>query len=900
MRLHRLELSAFLAYGGTETIDFDALSESGFFLIHGQTGAGKTSLLDAIAFAIYGELPGARRGVKSIRSDHAAPETSTFVSLDATVGTQRLRIRRNPEYLRPVKRGTGTTTEKAAVAVERWTGSDWEPLTSSAQEAASHIRGWIGLGADQFFRLALIPQGAFANFLNASSKDRGDILKELFKDDLVVFERVERFFRDSLDAAERDLRSADQGLEVERARVAEVLSDSGIAADAVVDGDWIRACIAAEDAAVATAQAQRDALKSQWDLAIAEESQADAAIKASEQYRKAEAASRDAAAGLAAYRERIADLVATVIEDVDGSLELAEAKARAALAEAQKRNASASELSAKRRELSDDVALLEENQAQADALQSAIAAEAPRREQLKTDAAAGVSAAGDLAEAGLAASACKSRVDVASRRDAIAKVVDAERAALAAVDHRVAQAEEALGHAEAARNRSHAALLAALLEPGHPCPVCGSTEHPTPESSEASLAADAAVTDARQHLDREREAKAAAASAFNRSDAQWAQLVEQLGEFGTADLEDLRAALDRAEAVRVQIEAVVAAAQAAATALVELDEAHSKRVDALAGLGVLRSGLESRRATHAAEVASLEQSLGIAAGAALEVVDASAFLAEAERIAGLRAEGRRLAEAGQRARAALEALGGITTGDLPNLAELQERRQSLERILRTAETTLDNGTRVVTKLQERLEAFEIASARLANARAKRDELAAIAKPVNGEGMSRTKLTQYFLAARLRQVLERANSRLRRMTDDRFEFVFDKDAKGAGYKSLEIAVLDAWNGAQRAVSTLSGGETFTASLALALGLADIVQSEAGGTALDSLFIDEGFGTLSPDFLNRVIQDLDQLRAGGRLVGIISHVDDLKARIPMQLEVRKSSTGSTVVPSVGELD
>jgi exonuclease SbcC len=199
-----------------------------------------------------------------------------------------------------------------------------------------------------------------------------------------------------------------------------------------------------------------------------------------------------------------------------------------------------------------------------------------------------------------------------------------------------------------------------------------------------------------------------------------------------------------------------------------------------------------------------------------------------------------------------------------------------------------------------MEAFERAAVHQETAATKRVELAAIARPVNGEGPSRTKLTQYFLAARLRQVLERANSRLRRMTDDRFEFVFDAEAKGAGYKSLEIAVLDAWNGAQRAVSSLSGGETFTASLALALGLADIVQSEAGGTALDSLFIDEGFGTLSPDFLNRVIQDLDRLRAGGRLVGIISHVDDLKARIPMQLEVRKSSTGSTVAPVIGELD
>jgi exonuclease SbcC len=900
MRLHQLQLSAFLAYGGTETVDFDALSEAGFFLIHGQTGAGKTALLDAIAFAIYGELPGARKGVKSIRSDHAAVETPTFVLLDATVGSQRLRIRRNPEYLRPARRGGGTTTEKAAVSIERWTGSDWEPLTASAQEAGVHIRGWIGLGADQFFRLALIPQGAFANFLNASSKARAEILEELFKDDLVVFGRVERFFRDALDVAEKELRLADQGIGVERARVAEVLSEAGVAADAVLDAAWIRERIDAEQTAVEETRSQRDSAKARHDIDAAEQSRAEAAITASEKYQQAKAAVGRAADALDAYRLRIAGFTTQDADTFDASLEQAEAAARERVAEALRRNASSAGLADARRALRDDLETLADNHRMLDALQASIAADLPRRQQFQVDANAGVNAAQGLADATLEVSACQQRVDAATVRDAAATTLATCRAELTAADLRLAEAEAHLHDTERARNRSHAVVLAALLQPGEPCPVCGSTQHPAPESGEESQAADDAVQAAQLLLAQARDAQAKAAGAFHRADATWSQVVAQLGASGDVALGDLVAARDAARSLQVGIAAVVEAAQGAAAALAELEEAHALRKVQAEELQAQRARLELTKAEHAAEVATLEQSLGIGPDEELVSADAGPLQSEVDRIVALRAEGRVLAEAAQRAQGALEALGEVTTGELPNLAELQARRAESELALRDVEAALTNRTRVVARLLERMEAFERAAVHQETAAAKRVELAAIARPVNGEGPSRTKLTQYFLAARLRQVLERANSRLRRMTDDRFEFVFDAEAKGAGYKSLEIAVLDAWNGAQRAVSSLSGGETFTASLALALGLADIVQSEAGGTALDSLFIDEGFGTLSPDFLNRVIQDLDRLRAGGRLVGIISHVDDLKARIPMQLEVRKSSTGSTVAPVIGELD
>ncbi|MHB0929614.1 MAG: AAA family ATPase, partial [Candidatus Nanopelagicales bacterium] len=244
MRLHSLEISGFLAYGEQERVDFESLSDAGFFLIHGETGAGKTALLDAIAFALYGQLPGARKGVKSIRSSHAASETPTYVVLDATVGSQRLRIRRTPAYLRPKARGVGSTESKASVEVERWNGASFEPGPTSAQDANIYIRDWIGFGPDQFFRLALIPQGQFADFLHSSSKDRKELLKELFKEDHAVFGRIEDFFKNELRTADEGLRAAGVELDKQRARIAQVLGDA--VEEGEVDGlAWIDARVTA-------------------------------------------------------------------------------------------------------------------------------------------------------------------------------------------------------------------------------------------------------------------------------------------------------------------------------------------------------------------------------------------------------------------------------------------------------------------------------------------------------------------------------------------------------------------------------------------------------------------------------------------------------------------------------
>ena len=180
MRLHRLEVAAFGPFSGTEEIDFDALSDAGLFLIQGRTGAGKTSILDAVCFALYGQVPGVRNAVKGLRSDHAAPGAGPRVVLETTIRGRRLRVTRSPAWERPKLRGSGTTTEHAKVILEEFERGGWTGLTTRLDEAGDLISRLLGMNAAQFCQVALLPQGEFATFLRAGDDQRRELLSKLF------------------------------------------------------------------------------------------------------------------------------------------------------------------------------------------------------------------------------------------------------------------------------------------------------------------------------------------------------------------------------------------------------------------------------------------------------------------------------------------------------------------------------------------------------------------------------------------------------------------------------------------------------------------------------------------------------------------------------------------------
>ncbi|MSZ77163.1 MAG: AAA family ATPase, partial [Actinobacteria bacterium] len=219
MRLHSLEVTAFGPFPGTVAVDFDELSEAGLFLLSGATGAGKTSVLDAVCFALYGDVPGERGSAKRLRCDQAAPGTAPQVRLEATLSGRRFRIVRSPAWERPKRRGTGTTTQQASVTISERVGGEWQPLSSRLDETGHLVSGLVGMNLTQFTQVAMLPQGRFQAFLRARSEERHQLLQQVFRTSR--FEDVERWLRERRIALRRRADDADHGLALLVSRICE-------------------------------------------------------------------------------------------------------------------------------------------------------------------------------------------------------------------------------------------------------------------------------------------------------------------------------------------------------------------------------------------------------------------------------------------------------------------------------------------------------------------------------------------------------------------------------------------------------------------------------------------------------------------------------------------------------
>ncbi|HEU4703022.1 MAG TPA: SMC family ATPase, partial [Conexibacter sp.] len=502
MRLHRLRVAAFQAFAGAEEVDFDALSDAGLFLLHGDTGAGKTTLLDAVAFALYGQVPGARAKDARLRSDHADPGTRTEVELEVTLRERRLRIVRRPPQERPKLRGEGFTREGHACTVEQLDAAtgEWTVLAARPDEAKHELDALLGMSCDQFCQVVLLPQGEFATFLRADSGERQAVLERLFGTDR--FARVEHWLTDRRKAAWADLRAAEQGVRELGARVAEVAGEPA-PEDTDLFAEWVVGLgVRAQAELVSAADARR--------AAAAERAQAEAALAEGRAAAERRARHAEAVAELARWqsrrpeRERAAEQLAAarratplatllrrrLAPDTDmlgaerhsspEALRAQAAEARseagaldalvaveAALAEADEQSAalarSAEEAGARGRAAASAVEQAAHEQAALDATVTAAREAAARAERLQTEA-----------------QAARHRAEHAAERDRLtAERERADQRRRTAVDAEQA-AHSAWLDLREQRLAGMAAELAADLQPGEPCSVCGSTEHPAP------------------------------------------------------------------------------------------------------------------------------------------------------------------------------------------------------------------------------------------------------------------------------------------------------------------------------------------------------------------------------------------------------------------------------------
>ncbi|ROQ99261.1 exonuclease SbcC [Streptomyces sp. 2132.2] len=994
MRLHRLRITAFGPFAEPQEIDFDALSGAGIFLLHGPTGAGKTSVLDAVCYALYGSVPGPRQAPgTSLRSDHADAGTPTEVTLELTAGGRRLEITRRPEQDRPKKRGSGTTKDKAQSWLREYDGERWQALSRSHQEIGEEIEQLLGMSREQFCQVVLLPQGEFAKFLRADEAARGRLLGRLF--DTRRFAAVEQLLAERRRAAEAKVRAGDEKVLAAAQRLAQAAGDS---ADLRAwplpghqPGDPGLAGAVRAWAAVARCSARERLTVAEYALAAVEGRHAAARRAADEereldrlQRRHAETVRRSALlAGAEPERERVRALLDRARRGalVAPALELrgaasaahlsaahAETAARAQLPPALA-EAGTEQLSAVEQRLREDLGALgaaqrsEQRSAEIGRERATLEREARDAEEQLRDSAdwlAGWDAtrtalaervdaaqqAATLAEqlAGRLEPA-RLHLNAARRRDALD--ADAERAEgelLSAREESTAARERWLELKEA-RLRGIAAELAEALVAGQACTVCGSAEHPAPARPAPGHVDRAAEDSAHARYERAEERRAAVERKLAALQEARAEAEAAAGEATTAELLALTADLSSRHAAA---HAAAAGLHTARERLAGAEREHavrsSDRLDAerrAAGRASRREALDQEQAALEAELALVRDGAPTVAARARTLEDrvrmvtaAAAALRRAEDTAArLKEADAQLADAAFKAgfdtvdaaadavlpdyeRSALQrrldtwqaeeamladrlgesdtALAATRPPAAPDAAEAYEARAAAK--LRTAGSSVDAARlrcAELDRLSRQVDQELRALGPLREAYDRVARLAALTAGTSADNERKMRLEAYVLAARLEQVAAAATVRLLRMSGGRYTLVHsDAKASGRGRSGLGLHVVDAWTGSERDTATLSGGETFFASLALALGLADVVTDEAGGMRLDTLFIDEGFGSLDDQALDEVLDVLDSLRERDRSVGIVSHVADLRTRVQAQLEIVKQRGGSLV--------
>ncbi|WP_022882940.1 AAA family ATPase [Gryllotalpicola ginsengisoli] len=900
MRINRVSMTGFGPFKTTQSVDFDAFADDGIFLIGGKTGAGKSTILDAICFALYGTVPryeGQAAAQTRLRSDHCAPEDPTRVELEFTVGEQRYLVRRSPEYERPKTRGDGFTTQKAeAELFQQGPDGGWVGLEAQLRTVGVRLAQIVQLSQEQFLQVILLAQNRFQEFLLARSEDRQSLLRTLFG--------TRRF--DDYDAAlqerRRELEAAltrGQGEVDSLARQLGALLEQPetLPTDARAAVAWMSSAVDGHRERLTAAEAEAARADGAWQTARAEHDRL-AEVHGRQQRRAAALARREELAQAGADLEReVLDALAAAAAHVgpQGSLD----EAAGALAELAGSLSGAVQTERTLPERERAVAAAEARREKtAELIRQAREHAVEWEAQLRALEPQLDEATAQAADEGAALEALRAITPVLEALTAAVAVgaaaEEAQRRELEGGKARTA-ASAALDELRERRLDGHAAELAAALVEGEPCPVCGSTQHPAkaswsgePVTEDDLAAAEAAL----------QQAEAEAKSLSRRAADARAKLAELQGAAAGHTLETATAAKAAAEARLTDARAAAARAaelRARRTKLTAQFEGHDAELERLtaesdaasAELASARTSLDQARQTVAAARGDFD-----AASARAGAVDES-----------LRAV-RRLATRRQEHEAALAGVEAtLAEAELQELpdepVELTEVRRLLAEASVARDSTRDTRTTLATRLETAtgyLEAARAAHERSAELAERYEVVRRLAATVHGQppNTRAMRLESFVLAAELEEIVQAANARLAQMTGGRYllEHSDERAARGA-QSGLGLAILDQHTGLARPTPSLSGGETFLASLALALGLAEVVTGRAGGVRLDTLFIDEGFGSLDSETLEIAMGTLDSLRAGGRTIGLISHVEAMKEQIPAKLQVEVADGGWSVI-------
>lgn len=1016
-----LTIEAFGPYRDSVTLDFNELQDHSMFLIAGPTGAGKTSILDAMVYALYGEPSGEVRKTDAIRSDFAEPHRMTRVDFSFAIGDAQYRVERLPKQMVAKKRGTGMREQNASATVYEMKDGEWKVIATSAAAIRDTIQQIIGFRKDQFLQVVLLPQGEFRKLLVASTSEREELLHTLFRTEL--YRKLQEALKTAYDEAKAGIEEnltkqttfiqsiprdgATPMVTIEHVR--ELLANRGSHRDALaIDRDE-----------AVTVVEQFNVLRNQWSLynqaqqSLTEATSKFDIVKAREtervnlsekvqflnslapthelykQYIEKQAVLKTLEQALSDAEERVK--LATqheascleVYSGLEGQAESIQAK-RTTLAQFQQQSKKFDELDVLKKEFSTLYSHLEELDCKKS--EDALVKQRELVKTLEADLEALRKQLQDnnkfLEDTPIIQEQLNDLHRYSELLEEISKVqkeIDDKGQTLASLDETVQVAKVHLERLEHLMQEGRAFELVHLLVDNEPCPVCGSTEHPQlaakpeiyptkDEIEEARTARDVALQKQASEVGQQKTLVTRLDELTKQVDAQVSRLKLSIDGFSERNFvsaqQNLLAKMERLTALRGKSELLSKTIadneqklKVARDKLATLELAHNEllknlhdleirissvqaNIDALSKtlpttniaawqkrlesldsditvydeqvkvgktnldaareqLNAKRGRLETLSSQVKEETKNLNlmyknytQSLQTISLAEDDFVEA---LRDIKEIENYRTQLHALDEAFNKAQAVYDAaLKASETVVKPSdtvsdeiYATAVEHRDTLVGNL----AAWDKETKHIEITLNSLEELETA---MGEAREQVKFLSRLNDLANGgeQGFKNVTFERYVLGTILDEVVYAANLRLQKMSRNRYSLErSDYTGGGRGKQGLDLAVMDAFTGQSRPANTLSGGETFLASMALALGLADVIQSYAGGIHMDTMFIDEGFGTLDPDTLELAMETLVQLQSSGRLIGMISHVPELKSRIPAHLEVIRGDDGST---------
>lgn len=1016
-----LTIEAFGPYRDSVTLDFNELQNHSMFLISGPTGAGKTSILDAMVYALYGEPSGEVRKTDAIRSDFAEPQHMTRVDFSFAIGEAQYRVERLPKQLVAKKRGTGMREQNASATVYEMKDGEWKVIATSAAAIRDTIQRIIGFRKDQFLQVVLLPQGEFRKLLVASTSEREELLHTLFRTEL--YRRLQDALKSAYDEAKLGI---EENITKQSALLQSILHDEEIPVltiehvrELLKDREPHRETLVVErDKAVAVVD-QFNALRNEWALynqvqqSLIKATNKLDLVKEREKERSSLHEKVQFLTGLTPSYELYKQLgdkqavlktLKTALSDAKKSVEVAtqhESKCtedyevlashaetiqakRTALAQLRQQSEKFDELALLNQELTTLKSKLEtqdreKSEAKLQAQHKLVADLEAKLVEVRKQFQANSKALESIPHIQEQLSQLQRYSELLSEKQKAQNDIDAKEESLATLDESVKNSTVQLERLEHLMAEGRAFELVHLVVDNEPCPVCGSIEHPQLASKPELYPTKEEVEEARAVRDGALQKRASEIGQKETLSIRLHELAEQVKDqvsklkLHIADFsedtfdstqQDLSSQMNRLTALRkdteqltkiitknehdliegkdklgkleighnellnnlhdvaIQISSVQAKVDGLSKILPTTDlDAWHKQIESLETeintydeqLKVCKSSLDAAKEQLNAKRGRLEilsaqvqeetknldgfyqeyikslQSISVSED---DFIDA---LGDYKTLDAFRIELHALDEAFSTAQAVYDAAlkhaqsviepSNTVSDEVYDTAV--EKRDNLVGSL----AAWDKETKHIETTLASLEELEKA---MGEAREKITFLSRLNDLANGgeQGFKNVTFERYVLGAILDEVVYAANLRLQKMSRSRYSLErSDYTGGGRGKQGLDLAVMDAFTGQSRPANTLSGGETFLASMALALGLADVIQSYAGGIHMDTMFIDEGFGTLDPDTLELAMETLVQLQSSGRLIGMISHVPELKTRIPAHLEVTRGDDGST---------